>query len=215
MKAKTDTERLLHESLTAFSQWYAPSLELGRAVWTDAWRAWEDAAKGVAARSCGCRVPERPCPPRCVCELSWDATVGRVLRGSVRVTNTGRAARDFVASATNLVAPDHDPDVTPALEPAQFALEPGRSQLVTVSLTGTERLQPGRTYAAEVRIAGLYEQCVALRVVPRPEPRPHCDVEQGEIPTRIRAHRWSDHFQCEEPCFEPVRPRPEGGRSDR
>jgi hypothetical protein len=69
-------------------------------------------------------------------------------------------------------------------------------------------LQAGAQYVAEVRIVGAYEQCVRLvldvaakgAVVDCGPSR--CEVAAGDLPVRIRAHRWYDHFQCTEPCTE-------------
>jgi hypothetical protein len=210
-----DVDRLWRDSVRlgeqAYSQLMAPSFELGRSLWGDYLKMWQEAAKGGCQPSCTCRVPEQDCPPRCVCDLNWVVTPGGKVEGSVRVTNTGEAGRTFAFRATNLVAAGHDPDITPSLQPNQATLAPGESVLVQVNAAGTDRLQIGRQYTAEVLVAGLYEQCVRVRIDVESEVRPHCDVEQGEMPTRIRAHRWSDHFQCEEPCFEPVRRQVEGG----
>jgi hypothetical protein len=104
--------------------------------------------------------------------------------------------------------------VTPAVEPSSARLATGESVLVTVAIPLSQGFATGRQYAGEIAIRGRYEQCVRLRVSVVAEPRPHCEVEQGEIPTRIRPHRWSDHFQCEEPCFEPVRRRDDDRRQD-
>ncbi len=223
MKSKAyqtnDVERLMRDSLRlgeqAYSQLMAPSFEIGRALLGDYVKMWQEAAKGGhnlggCRPSCTCQVPEQDCPPRCVCDLTWVVTPGGRLEGTVRVTNTGKTGRTFAFRATNLIAAGHDPDLTPSLQPEQATLAPGESVLVQVAAAGTDRLQIGRQYTAEIRVAGLYEQCVRLRVDVEAESRPHCDVEQGEMPMRIRAHRWSDHFQCEEPCFEPVRRQADG-----
>jgi hypothetical protein len=223
MKSKgyqaADTERLLRDSLRlgeqACSQLMGPTLELGRAFWGDYFKMWQEAAKGGykmggCQSSCTCQVPEQDCPPRCVCDLTWVVQPGGRVEGSLRVTNTGQTGRTFALRATNLIAAGHDPDITPSLQPEQATLAPGESVMVQVSASGTERLQIGRQYTAEILVAGVYEQCVRMRIDVESESRPHCDVEQGEMPTSIRAHRWSDHFQCEEPCFEPVRRQPDG-----
>ena len=235
MKSKgyqaADTDRLLRDSLRlgeqAYAQLMAPTLELGRAFWGDYLKMWQEAARGAyqpggcrpscncqptctCQPSCTCQVPEQDCPPRCVCDLAWVVPPGGLVEGSLRVTNTGKTGRTFAMRATNLIAAGHDPDITPSRQPEQATLAPGESVLVQVSASGTERLQIGRQYTAEILVAGLYEQCVRVSIDVESESRPHCDVAQGEMPTRIRAHRWSDHFQCEEPCFEPVRRQADG-----
>jgi hypothetical protein len=208
-QASADVEGLLRDSLRlgeqAYSQLMAPSFEFGRALLGDYLKMWQGVARGGCQSSCTCQVPEQDCPPRCVCDLNWVTYPGARLEGTVRVTNTGKVSRLFTFQATNLVSAGHDPDITPSLQPDQATLAPGQSVVVQVSAAGTDRLQIGRQYTAEIRVAGLYEQCVRIQVDVESERRPHCEVEQGEMPTRIRAHRWSDHFQCEEPCFEPVR----------
>jgi len=199
-----DMDSLMRESLRIGGQAYARSLELGRAMlggYLDLWR-------GAAARAATCGVPETDCPPRCVCELSWEGQPRDTVRGTIRVANTGKDARTFAFVPTPLQTEGQPPGPTPAVEPATAQLAPGDSVLVTVAIPLSQGFETGRTYTGEIAVRGRYEQCVRVRVRVEAEPRPHCDVEQGEIPTRVRQHRWSDHFQCEEPCFEPVRPRP-------
>ncbi len=152
-----------------------------------------------------CQIPETECPPYCVCELEWEAFQRDTVKGSIDVYNTGEQASQFSLSGDEFRAASDLSSVKPALNPASFTLQPGESQRVEVSVQVGESMDPDQTYHSEVKIAGRYEQCVRLVVHVRRRLFPNCRVDHGEIPTRIRAHRWYDHFQCEELCFEPVR----------
>ena len=149
-----------------------------------------------------CDIPETECPPRCVCEIEWHACRGEKLQATISVKNTSKTARLFQFTAAPIMGPG-SPAVPIQLSPANANLSPNQSVIVTATLTANDQFQHGQTYTSEVLINGAYEQCVRIIIHVDPEETPHCEVEQGEIPTRIRAHRWYDHFQCEEPCEEP------------
>jgi hypothetical protein len=155
-----------------------------------------------------CGIPEVDCPPYCVCQIDWEGGRGERLRAAIRLTNTSREGRHFAFEAGSFQGPSGDTGVVPALAPTVLTLKPNESGVVSVGVEVGEQFQQGGDYSAEVKIRGLYEQCVRLRLRVRPEQVPHCEVQQGEIPRRIRAHHWYDHFQCEELCFEPIRQQP-------
>lgn len=191
----------------AWTQMFSPAMAMNQPLWDAYLRLLRAPATAKPCRTdARCEVPETECPPRCVCELRWEASPRDEIRGTIRVTNTGKDARAFTFPATSLVSDGHGSGVTPTVSPASATLEPGESVLLTVHFTVTEAFEVGRIYTGEVEIRGRYEQCVHLHLDVQPESRAHCDVEQGEIPVRVRAHHWYGHFQCEEPCFEPIRP---------
>ncbi len=204
-----DLERFWRESLRlggqALRDWWRPSLEFSRTLWAGY-------AAGRPAGGCGgsvrpyesCAIPETDCPPRCVCELRWEAQPHETVRGTLRVVNTGQQRRQFTFAATNLTSDGLDSGVAPSLAPSAADLAPQEAVTAQVSIPLRQGFETGRTYRGEILVRGLYEQCVRVAVQVEPEPRPHCEVRQGEIPVRVRAHRWYHHFQCEEPCFEPV-----------
>lgn len=158
-----------------------------------------------------CGIPETECPPYCVCQIDWEGTRGGQLHATIRLTNTGKEGRHFAFEAGPFQGSSGDTGVVPSLSPSVLTLHPNESGVVNVSVEVGEQFQPGGDYGTEVKIRGLYEQCVRLRLRVRPEQKPHCEVQQGEIPRRIRAHHWYDHFQCEELCFEPIRRQPKSG----
>jgi len=149
-----------------------------------------------------CDIPETECPPHCVCEIGWKACRGQRLQATIQVKNTAKVARPFNFTATPFQGPGN-PNKAVELAPPNALLQPRQSVTVTVTFTVAPEFQAGQFYYAEVLITGAYEQCVRLLMHIYPEVTPHCVVEQGAIPTRIRAHRWYDHFQCEELCEEP------------
>lgn len=157
--------------------------------------------------ACGCEIPETECPPRCVCSIHWNLCHGDTATCSIRVVNTGRQARTFHLSATPLSGPGGTGPVT--VTPEALNLQPGQSGTATASYTPGEGTRTG-TYTGEILIRGAWEQCVRVTaaVTGRQEQHCHCEVEQGDPPTRIRAHHWYDHFQCEEPCFPTLRQQP-------
>ena len=159
--------------------------------------------KKVARRSC--EIPETECPPSCVCELDWEACEGETVTGTVDIRNTGQQSANFTLSATTFRSLGDDSGKSPQLTPNNFVLAPGAIQTVTVVVQASEAFDPNQIYESEVTVAGRYEQCVCLRLRTRRKNVPHCQIEHGEIPTRLVAHHWYDHFQCEELCFQPVR----------
>jgi hypothetical protein len=163
-----------------------------------------------------CEIPETACPPRCVCQIVWHAARGEHAKATITLTNTAKKTQIFSIAATPFHGPEGDTGVTPSIAPASVSLNANQSTTIDVGLDVSDKFEAGKTYSAEVTLTGQYEQCVELRLCVRPSQAHHCHVRQGDIPTHIRAHRWYDHFQCEEPCFEPATPRNpnDAGRTD-
>jgi len=159
-----------------------------------------------------CEIPETECPPSCVCELEWEVCEGEVVTGVIDIRNTGQQSADFTLSATNFLVQGDDSGINPKLTPNSFVLAPGEIKAVTVEIQANEAFAPNKVYESEVTVAGRYEQCVCLRLRTRCKHIPHCQIAHGEIPTRLVAHHWYDHFQCEELCFQPVRRTVQPGR---
>jgi len=151
-----------------------------------------------------CEIPETECPPYCVCELEWEACEGDTVKGTIDIQNTGDQDIPFSLSVDEFRAERDLTSVKAQLNPASFSLTAGEVKRVEVVVNVDESMDPDQTYRAEIKIAGRYEQCVRLVLHVRRRHHPYCEVEHGEIPKRIRAHHWYDHFQCEELCFEPV-----------
>ena len=149
-----------------------------------------------------CEIPETECPPRCVCEVRWEASPGETPSITVRVTNSSKSARTFQVHATPFVGFGGSPG-TLSLSPSSLTLQPGHAGIVSANFTVPN--VPEGDYHAEIIVSGAYEQCVhvTLRVQCRKtcgDEHCTCDVVQGDPPVRIRAHHWYDHFQCIEPC---------------
>lgn len=182
------------------------TLAAAQPLWSEYLRTWDGAVRrSPLVTEPRCKIPETECPPRCVCQLRWEAEQGQTVKGTIRLTNTGKDTRQFGLGAKTLSSPDGDTGVAPKLDKNHVTLAPGQEATIHVKIEVGEPFHAHRTYTSEILIRGRYEQCVLVRLDVVPQQRPHCNVEHGEIPTRIRAHQWYDHFQCEEPCFEPIR----------
>jgi hypothetical protein len=149
-----------------------------------------------------CEIPEQDCPPRCVCEIAWEASPGETVKASIRVRNTSAQARNFTFSAAPLQGGGDSPGAL-TISPAARTLASGESVDVAISLVVNDKFKPSERYGTEVLIRGAYEQCVIVRLDVVASPTVRCEIDQGEVPVRIRAERWYHHFQCTEPCERP------------
>jgi hypothetical protein len=149
-----------------------------------------------------CDIPETECPPRCVCTINWVACRGERRQHAIRVTNTSKQDVTFRLKATSLIGLDGGSDLI-VLQPNQLVLKSGESGLSTASITVPDNAPTGE-YHAEILVQGQYEQCVRVNLSVGASKNCVCEVAQGDIPVRIRAHHWYDHFQCVEPCFDPI-----------
>jgi len=154
-----------------------------------------------------CEIPETECPPHCSCQMDWDACQRETVTGTIDVQNTEKEASQFTLSANNFSNENGNTALKPEISPSSFSLAPGDVKTVNVTIKIADVVDPNESYRSEIKIAGRYEQFVCLSLYVRKKSRPYCKVEHGAIPTRIVAHHWYDHFQCEELCFEPVQHR--------
>ena len=154
-----------------------------------------------------CEIPEVDCPPRCVCEISWEAPRGETLRCAIRLVNTSLATRTFTAEGTSFTG-DQSGEIQ--VSPAAQQVGGGMSGGLEARFEVPKDMAPGE-YEAEIVVRGAYEQCirVLLRVTEKdcgPDmPACRCTISQGDPPVRVRAHHWYHHFQCSEPCARPSR----------
>jgi len=159
---------------------------------------------------CPCEIPETECPPRCVCEVTWEARPGETPSLTVRATNASSSPRTFHIYATPFAGPGGSPG-TIKVAPASLTLQPGNSGVADAKFTVPNT--PEGEYRAEIIVKGAYEQCVCVRLKVQckktcGDEHCFCDVVQHDPPKRIRAHHWYDHFQCIEPCVEDARHTP-------
>lgn len=158
-----------------------------------------------------CAIPETECPPRCVCEVTWEASAGETPGLTVRVTNSSKSTRTFQLHATPFAGPGGSPG-TMSVAPSSLTLQAGDAGIVSAKFTVPT--VPEGDYHAEIVVRGAYEQCVRVRLRVQcnkicGDEHCTCDVVQGDPPVRIRAHHWYDHFQCTEPCFDTGRQHPD------
>ena len=179
-------------------------LDLYRSAFDAYLRWWSVLLPGSGCAPGPCTIPETQCPPRCECTLEWDTCEGKPVAGTLDIHNTGHGAAKFTLRAGAFRADCAATEVMPQLEPASFELAPGAHPVVRISVKVNGSFEPGREYQSTVTIAGRYEDCAQLRLRVHRVRTPCCVIDHGEIPRRIRAHNWFDHFQCEQLCFEPA-----------
>ena len=150
-----------------------------------------------------CEIPETCCPSPYVCKIQWIGCPGDSLKYHVQVTNTGKIQREFNLIAVPFPCSDEAVKVTPNKK----TLAPDETLKAVVSFTIPESFGGGH-YLTRIKVAGAYEQYIVVSLYVKPHQSCCCVIEQGEIPKRIKAHHWYHHFQCEEPCFDPVIPEP-------
>jgi len=181
----------------AIADWYRSAFESYFRLWS--------AALPAASSQCGpCEIPETSCPPRCECTLEWETCEDKAVSGTLAVHNTGRTPVKFHLAGTVFRSACSATDVVPQLTPASFDLAPGEHQSVKVTVAPNATFEPDSDYASTVTVTGRYAEKVHLRLRVHAADSPCCAIDHGEIPRRIRAHHWFDHFQCEQLCFEPV-----------
>jgi hypothetical protein len=151
-----------------------------------------------------CDIPETSCPPRCACTLTWQASVGELRRGRIEVRNTSKDTITYHLVSTPFKACEKTLDYKPLVTPSALTIAPGQSATATVEIAVGEQFHPGATYHSEILVQGKYERCVRLELQMRCDQDEICRFDHGDIPHRIRADDWYRHFQCSEPCFEPI-----------
>ena len=182
----------------------------GMAIGMRGAKAWVDAYSQLfssimpAASGTSCAIPQTACPPYCACTLEWTVVPGDQRVGHIRITNTSQQPIAYSLEATPLHTCGQTLETRPRLEPQFARAAPGESLLVQVAIDTDKSWQPGEIYESEIKVRGLYEQCVCVRVHVPAAPEPCCALEMGEIPKRVSADDWWRHFQCTELCFAPI-----------
>lgn len=146
-----------------------------------------------------CEIPESRCPSPCVCKIHWTGCPGDTVHYQIQVTNTGKIKRDFKLSALPFSCTSESLKVSPDKK----SLQPAESLKATASFTIPTTFGGG-IYQTRIIVAGAYEQYILVHLTVKPHQHCCCEIEQGEIPKRTKAHHWYHHFQCEEPCFEAI-----------
>jgi hypothetical protein len=131
--------------------------------------------------------------------LHWQIDRGVTPEATITVHNTGHSSRVFGFEATALVGPGAA-GANLVITPATLQIDRGQAAVVRVALQNSLALSAGQTYRTDLLVRGFFDQRLHLRCQVQPDAAAHIEVEQGESPTRVRAHRWTDHFQCTESC---------------
>lgn len=151
-----------------------------------------------------CRLEQRPDQKllhleRTKASIDWKIDRGVVPEAQVALRNAGNAAQNFRIEATPWLGPD-GAAASLAISTHTIDLGPAESTMIDLRMLNTQALRPGQEYQCELVVRGFHEQRLAVRCMVHQDPNGYVEVSQGELPTRIRAHHWYDHFQCTEPC---------------
>lgn len=147
-----------------------------------------------------CVIPETACPDACVCRIHWSGCPGDSFQYQIQVTNTSETKREF--SLKSLPFPCTSEQVK--VVPDKKLLGPDESLQATATFTIPETFA-GSSYRTRIKVFGAYEQYIEVCLTVRPKQACCCYIEQGDIPKRVKAHHWFNHFQCEQDCFEPAK----------
>ncbi|MFQ5560062.1 MAG: hypothetical protein ACE5FU_05685 [Nitrospinota bacterium] len=194
--AKLNTE-IMKNSITSMGPFVKAYAKLVEGVMLMPWRM-------GASR---CTIPETKCPPYCVCTLTWHACEGDKRTGRIHIENTSRQPISYTIEAVSFRSGGKDSAVKPSISPDTLNIPAGKSAAVDVAVTVDNNFDPDRTYKSEVKIRGKYERCICLTLKVGSCCNEFCEIDHGDIPTRIRADQWYRHFQCTEECFEPANSR--------
>jgi hypothetical protein len=131
--------------------------------------------------------------------VAWTIQRGVAPKAVITIHNTASGAQTLELETGPLTGLDSG-TASLTLSPLSLVLSPGQTGSATLQLQNTGALRPGQDYRSEVILRGDHEQRVAVKCHVAQDATAHCSVEQGDAPTRKRAHRWTDHFQCTDAC---------------
>jgi hypothetical protein len=132
--------------------------------------------------------------------IDWKILRGMAPTASLSVSNTGKEARVFSFMPSALAGPQSGGSCL-VVTPDALQLDEGEVGVVQVQLDNTFLLSAGQRYRGEILVRGFYDQRLLVTCTVEPDASAYLEVKQGEAPTRVRAHRWYDHFQCTESCL--------------
>ena len=149
-------------------------------------------------KSC-CDVPETPCPSACVAQICWHGGAGDTFHYKFNLVNTSKEEKLFSLEAL----PFGGSSDAASFDVKEKLLAPGAQFNSLMSFTVPTEFTGG-DYQAKIVIKGMYEQYALINLSVKPNQDCLTVVEQGAIPTRIKAHHWYNHFQEEVECFKPI-----------
>lgn len=143
--------------------------------------------------------------PKHKSDIKWEIDRGVTPEAAITVRNTTGSTQVLTIEPSALVgangAGQNGAGATLAVVPDSLELNAGQSEVVRVQLKNSSALSPCQEFCAELLIRGVLGQRLEVICYVGRDATSHCEVEQGESPTRRRAHHWYDHFQCTEPCL--------------
>lgn len=133
--------------------------------------------------------------------IAWKIVRGMRPTATLSVHNTGKSARVFSIEPSALAGP-RAAGASLTVAPETLQLGPGERRVVQLELLGSSSLSAAQTYRGELLVRGFHEQRLPVRCAIEADASGYVEIDQGEAPTRRRAHRWYDHFQCTQSCTQ-------------
>jgi hypothetical protein len=156
------------------------------------------------AQSVICETPSTDCPPKCACDIQWEANPGETRRSTVKIRNTSKDSIQYSFAAKPFQHCGKTLESTPEVTPQSVTAAPGEVVSVVIGVAVGEQFQSGAAYTSEVLVRGKYERCIKIALNVACACDGACSFDQGDIPYRVRPDSWYRHFQCSEPCFEAI-----------
>jgi len=156
------------------------------------------------AKSAVCDIPSISCPPKCACDIQWEANPGETRKSTVKIKNTSKDSIEYTFVAQPFKSCSKTLDASPELSTQSVTAAAGEVVSLVIGVTVGEQFQSGGTYESEVLVRGKYERCVKISLSVACGCDDDCSFDQGDIPYRVRPDSWYRHFQCSEPCFEAI-----------
>jgi hypothetical protein len=150
---------------------------------------------GVVAWAGKGAADERLAPPAIV----WEIERGVTPLAHLSLANESKERRVFQLSITPLVGVNAEAAEL-ALSATRIELEPRGHAVLRVQLKDTLALGPSQRYHAALLVDGGKAPRIPITCTIKPDPAAYVEVSQGDLPMRLRAHHWYDHFQCSLPC---------------
>ena len=192
--------QMLTPVMTAWMSWYQSLLPPQLSELT---KSTSDTLMSMA-RSAVCDIPSIDCPPKCACDILWEASPGEVRKSTVKIKNTSKDTIQYTFEGKPFKKCGKTLDFSPDVNPRYVVAAPGEVVSVEIGVNVGEQFQSGVFYDSEVLVRGKYERCIKVKLSVACGCDDACSFDQGDIPYRVRPDSWYKHFQCSEPCFEAI-----------
>lgn len=154
---------------------------------------------GLTTGDHGCCPPERDCPPHCLLQITRQAAAGERIIVPFLVKNKCGTAKHYRVGVRELKNTDGSSAPSqPVLDKYDVTLDPGQSQLVSMSID-LGNFSNGNTYQMEIVIREKdINQNICFTLVVGTADAPVAQPLDEKKYT-LRWQDWRSHFYCESP----------------